>query len=107
MAPLVEAGEIRQMSMLMVSAVVNGPAHAIARRWLAGHVSAPLHSYLDELTDAACAALSGTPVSARRRPAPPSYRGRIQMELLAEDGQIVANGETTAELTPARLVTVA
>jgi hypothetical protein len=25
MAPLVEAGEIRQMSMLMMSAVVNGP----------------------------------------------------------------------------------
>jgi len=61
MAPLVEAGEIRQMSMLMVTAVVNGPAHAIARRWLAGPPSAPLHSYLDDLADAACAALSGTP----------------------------------------------
>jgi AcrR family transcriptional regulator len=102
MAPLVEAGEIRQMSMLMVTAVVNGPAHAIARRWLAGHLSAPLHSYVDELADAACAALSGTPVSASRRPAPPSHRGRIRLELLAEDGQIIANGETTAELTPAR-----
>src|SRR5258708_34954273 len=38
MAPLVEAGEIRQMSMLMLSAVVNSPAHPIARRWLAGHL---------------------------------------------------------------------
>jgi AcrR family transcriptional regulator len=107
MAPLVEAGEVRQMSMLMVSAVVNGPAHAIARRWLAGHVSAPLHSHLDELTDAAYAALSGTPVSARRRAAPPSHRGRIRLELLAEDGQVVADGEATAELTPARMITVA
>ena len=107
MAPLVEAGEIRQMSMLMVTALVNGPVHAIARRWLAGHLTAPLHSYVDELTDAACAALSGTPVRASRRPAPPSRRGRIRLELLAEDGQIIANGETTAELTPARLVTVA
>jgi hypothetical protein len=51
--------------------------------------------------------LSGTPVRASRRPAPPSHRGRIRLELLAEDGQIIANGETTAELTPARLITVA
>jgi hypothetical protein len=48
-----------------------------------------------------------TPVSASRRPAPPSHRGRIRLELLAEDGQIIANGETTAELTPARVITVA
>ena len=102
MAPLVEAGEIRQMSMLMVTAVVNGPAHAIARRWLAGHLSAPLHSYLDDLADAACAALSGTPVSARRRPTSLSRRGRMRLELLADDGGVIASGEATANLIPLR-----
>jgi AcrR family transcriptional regulator len=107
MAPLVEAGEIRQMSMLMVTAVVNGPAHAIARRWLAGHVSAPLHSYLDDLADAACAALSGTPASARRKPASLSRRGRMRLELLADDGRVIAAGEATADLIPLRARTLA
>lgn len=98
MAPLVEAGEIRQMSMLMLSAVVNGPAHAIARRWLAGHLSAPLHSFLDKLAEAADAALSGTPANATQRPEPLSRRGRIRLELLADDGRVLADGEATAEL---------
>jgi AcrR family transcriptional regulator len=106
MAPLVEGGEIRQMSMLMMSAVVNGPAHAIARRWLAGHLSAPLHSYLDELADAACAALSGTPASARPRPEPRS-RGRIRLELLADDGRVLAEGQAMAKLTTSRIDTAA
>jgi hypothetical protein len=86
----------------MLSAVVNGPAHAIARRWLAGHLSAPLHSFLDELAEAAYAALSGTPASARPRPAPLSRRGRIRLELLADDGRVLADGEATAELSPLR-----
>jgi AcrR family transcriptional regulator len=102
MAPLVEAGEIRPMSMLMVTAVVTGPAHAIARRWLAGHLNRPLHAYLDELSDAAYAGLTGTPASVRRAPRSASSHGRIRLELLADDGTVLADGEATAELLPAR-----
>ena len=70
MAPLVASGEIRPRPMLLTTAIVSGPAHSIAQRWLAGHLDRPLTSFLDELTAAACAGLSGTPAGrqARRRP---------------------------------------
>ena len=74
MAPLVEAGAIRPMSMLMLTAIVTGPAHAIARRWLAGHLSLPLRAHIPELADAASAALSGTPSRSRRKPSRESSR---------------------------------
>jgi AcrR family transcriptional regulator len=107
MAPLVAAGEVRTTSMLMLTAIVTGPAHAIARRWLAGHLDAPLHAYVDELADAASAALSGVPASSRRRSRGPSTRGRIRLELLAEDGSVISGGEATAELSPAHTRTAA
>ncbi len=73
MKPLVESGEIRPASMLVITAIVNGPAHAIARRWLAGHVDSMPSTFAEELTDGACAALRGTRVRARRgQPAPAS-----------------------------------
>jgi AcrR family transcriptional regulator len=107
MAPLVDSGQIRPTSMLMVTAIVTGPVHAIARRWLAGQLGSPLHAYLDELVDAACAALSGTPASSRRRPRPPARRGRIRLELVTDDGRVIADGEATAELLPAHAGTPA
>lgn len=64
MTPLLQSGQVRPMSMLMVNAIVTGPVHSIARRWLAGQLRSPLHAYLDELADAACAALSGTGATA-------------------------------------------
>jgi len=107
MAPLVQDGEIRPMSMLMLTAIVSGPVHAIARRWLAGHASSPLQAYVDELVDAACAALSGTLARSRPRPHSLSSHGRIRLELLADDGSVIADGEATAELLPARAGTAA
>lgn len=59
MAPLIESGRIRRMSWVVLTAIVTGPVHAIARRWLAGQLDGPLSAYLDELTDAACAAVTG------------------------------------------------
>ena len=100
MAPLIDSGQIRPMSMLMLNAIVTGPVHAIARRWLASQLGSPLHAYLDELIDAACAALSGTPASSRRRPRSPARHGRIRLELLTDDGSVIADGEATAELLP-------
>ncbi len=66
MAPLVERGEIRPASMVVITALVNGPAHAIARRWLAGQLEEPPSAFLDELADGASAALRGTRAPARR-----------------------------------------
>ena len=103
MAMLLQSGQIRPMSILMLTAIVTGPVHAIARRWLAGQLHSPLNAYLDELTDAACAALSGTPASSRRRPRSLAAHGRIRLELVSEDGSVIAGGEATAELQPPRV----
>jgi len=102
--PLLERGAVRPMSMLVLNAALTGPTHAIARRWLAGQVDALLHDYLDELADAACAALSGTPATARRTQAPVARQARLRLELVSEEGSVIGQGEATAEiLTPATL----
>jgi AcrR family transcriptional regulator len=104
MEPLVQSGQMRPMSMVMLGAVVAGPAHAIARRWLEGHLSGELLDYLDDLVDAAGAALSGPNVrGTSRRPAAAETprRGRLRLELVADDGRVVAEAEATAELQPA------
>ena len=101
MAPLVASGEIRPRPMLLTTAIVSGPAHSIAQRWLAGHLDRPLTSYLDELTAAACAGLSGTPApggAGHARPAPAT--ARVTLELLADDGSVVSRGQTSARLSP-------
>ena len=101
MAPFVEAGGIRPMPMLVLTAVVAGPTHAIARRWLAGQATGPLHSYQAHLTDAATAALSGTPAPSRRlRPAEPR-QGQVRLRLTTADGGLISEGEATIELLPA------
>ena len=112
MAPLVRSGEVRRGPMLLISAVVSGPAHAIAQRWLAGQLDRPLTDFVDDLTDAACAGLrgtaapdavtGGTPVdgataSGPVRPVP--ARGRITLELLADDGSVLARGQASAQLS--------
>ena len=99
--PLVERGAMRPMSMVVLNAVLTGPTHAIARRWLAGQVASPLHDYLDELAGAACAALSGRPATVKRTPVPVARHGRLRLELVSEEGSVIGRGEATAEiLTP-------
>ncbi len=101
MAPLIERGEIRVGSILMISAIVNGPAHAIARRWLAGQLESPPTAFADELADAAWAGLRGAPLRARSPRRAPAHRGRVTLELLADDGNVVAHGQATTELAAA------
>ena len=97
MAPLVDSGEIRPLPMLLATAIVSGPAHAIAQRWLAGHLDRPLTSFLDELTTAACAGLSGTAAAARPLPAgPAAARARVTLDVLADDGTVLAHSQATA-----------
>lgn len=114
-APLVERGLLRPAPMLVVTAIVNGPAHAVARRWLAGQVQEPLTSYTDVLARAAAAALRGNrqPDDAAveagslheagsQHEAGPSRAaaGRITIELLGADGLVTGRGETTIRLAP-------
>ena len=103
MAPLLDSGEIRLMSMLMMTAIVTGPVHAIARRSLNGQLGSPLSAYRDELVDAACAALSRTPAGSRSRPNSLARHGRIRLELVGDDGIVIAEGQATVELLPAHV----
>jgi AcrR family transcriptional regulator len=100
--PVMTAGEIRPTSMLMISAIVGGPAHAIARRWLAGQLDRPLAAYTDELAAAACAGLSGDPPAARGQsgaPAPAdAASGQITIELRGPDGEVTRRGAATVLL---------
>ena len=99
MARLADGSEIRPASMLVISAIVTGPAHAIARRWLAGQLASPPTEFVDELTNAAWAGLRGTQVRtrpARRVPA----AGRLTLELICDDGSVLAQGQATAQLLP-------
>jgi len=100
MRPLVESGEIRPASMLVISALVNGPAHAIARRWLAGHLDRAPSTFTQELAEGACAALRGKRVRARGPQAPPRQRGRVTLELVSADGDVLAQGQASTELIP-------
>jgi AcrR family transcriptional regulator len=108
-APLAERGLIQPTPTLIVTAIVNGPAHAVARRWLAGQVHESLTSYADVLARAACAALSadaepGDAVSAAasRPDTGLSHAGcgRIMVELLDADGLVTGRGEATIRLAP-------
>jgi hypothetical protein len=92
MAPLIDRGELRVGSMLLISAIVNGPAHAIARRWLSGQLESRPSAYVEVLADAAQAALQGRPVDTAPSPAAPTH-GRVTVELLDEDGAVTARDE--------------
>lgn len=103
LAPLVASGEIPPRPMLLTTAIVSGPAHSIAQRWLAGHLDRPLTSFLDELTAAACAGLSGAAVSGtagQSAPArPAAATARVTFDVLADDGTVLAHSQATAPLT--------
>jgi AcrR family transcriptional regulator len=111
-APLRERGAVRPVSMLVLTAIVSGPAHLIAQRWLAGQLRRRPSSYVGELADAAFAALGagrsthegrspGTAAGADDAPAaavPAS--GRISLELLSADGEVLAHAQASAPLEP-------
>jgi AcrR family transcriptional regulator len=97
LGPFVRGGQVRDAPMLVLVALVTGPTHAIARRWLAGQTDQPLRDYVDELADAACGALLPSPARPQAR-RPPATRGRVRLELLADDGGVVGEVEATAEI---------
>jgi AcrR family transcriptional regulator len=98
----VGAGQARDLDMTIVVAVVTGPAHAIAQRWLAGQVRGPLVGYADDLVDAAVAGLGGRPAPRRRQAPKVPAEARVRIECVADDGAVVCEGHAIAELTPIR-----
>jgi AcrR family transcriptional regulator len=99
-APFTASGEMRPVSMTMITAIVSGPAHSIARRWLAGQLSTPPSAFVDDLADAAAAGLRGTRVRSRPGRIAVPQQGRIRVELMDEDGGVVAYAQTIAPLLP-------
>jgi AcrR family transcriptional regulator len=104
LGPFVAAEAANELPMAVVVAIVTGPAHAIAQRWLSGQLRGPLGSYADALVDAAVAGLSGVPTSRRRRATLPHLEGRIHIQLVGDDGVVVAEGQGAADFTPAPAV---
>jgi AcrR family transcriptional regulator len=102
LAPFIASGEARDLPMAIVVAVVTGPAHAIAQRWLAGQLRGSLLDYADDLVDAAVAALSNSATKRRRRQRRLPAEGRVRVQLLTTDGTVIADGEAIAELTEVR-----
>lgn len=96
--PFIANGQVRDLPVVVMVAVLTGPAHAIAQRWLAGQIGGSLVSYADDLIDAAVAGLSGNPTSRRQRKPKQPIAGHIRVQLVADDGSVVAEGEGIAEL---------
>ncbi|QPP10265.1 TetR/AcrR family transcriptional regulator [Streptomyces bathyalis] len=99
LAPFIESGDARDLPLVVVIAVVNGPAHAVAQRWLAGQLHGSLNDYADDLVNAAVAGLTGSPTTKPSLTAARPTEGRMRVQLLAGDGRVVAEGEATAQLT--------
>lgn len=97
LSPFVATGAARELSTPVIVAIVTGPAHAIARRWLAGHLHKSLTDYADDLIDAAVAGLTGKPPRTRRPKRTPT-RTRIRWELVDDEGEVLYTGEHDAEL---------
>jgi AcrR family transcriptional regulator len=96
--PLVDAGQVRPMPMVLITAIVSGPAHAIARRWLAGQLARAPTEFIDELALAAWAGLRGAPATRTVAPRERPPYGRVTLELLSADGNVLAHGRATADL---------
>lgn len=95
-APLVTAGEAREVQPGLVIAIVGGPAHEVCRRWLAGDRTRDLTRHAGELARAAWAGLAG-PVSLGTAEAPPPARATlpsvVRLEVYAADGTVLGTSE--------------
>jgi AcrR family transcriptional regulator len=96
--PFITTGQVRDLPMVVMVAVVTGPSHAIAQRWLAGQIDGSLVSYADDLIDAAVAGLSGSPTSRRQRKRKEPIAGHVRLQLFADDGTVVAEVEGVTSL---------
>jgi len=98
MSPLVERGEIRATPMLVVNAIVSGPVHAIGRRWLARDVDSTCRTPWTSSPTPRARGCAGRRCGRRSVAQPAPRCGRVSLQLVADDGQVLAEGEATAEL---------
>jgi AcrR family transcriptional regulator len=94
MAPLVQAGVIRDLPLITLAALVNGPAHFVARRWLSGLTTARPTSFGEALADAAWVAIA--PHKTRPSPTPlprASVAGLIETAALEAVDPISPHGQ--------------
>ncbi|MFX0573262.1 TetR/AcrR family transcriptional regulator [Nocardia nepalensis] len=99
LAPLIARGEVRDLPMTVMVAVVTGPAHALAAQWLAGQLPGSVVDYADDLIDAAVAGLGGTPAAPGER-TPRRIEGRVRVQLLDPNGAVLAETEVGTTLNP-------
>ncbi|WP_433565768.1 TetR/AcrR family transcriptional regulator [Nocardia sp. CA-151230] len=97
LAPLIARGEVRDLPMAVMVAIVTGPAHALATQWLAGQLPGAVVDYADDLIDAAVAGLSGSPAPER---APRRTEARVRVQLLDAQGGVLAETEVGTTLNP-------
>lgn len=103
LAPFRERGELRPLSTTLLGAIVGGPTHQIAQRWLRGSRSKALVAFAPELSHAAWAAVVSptflTGDAGRSVPPRVAAPARVRIQLLDEDGRALS--ETEADLPPA------
>ncbi|MRH87765.1 TetR family transcriptional regulator [Nocardia sp. SYP-A9097] len=95
LAPLITRGEVRDLPMAVMVAVITGPAHALAGQWLAGQLPGSLIDHAEELSDAAVRGLGGNP-SEPAGHTPRHVEGRVRVQLLDADGAVLAETEVTS-----------
>ncbi|HVW43183.1 MAG TPA: TetR/AcrR family transcriptional regulator [Amycolatopsis sp.] len=88
--PFAARGEVLRLPLDVMVAIVTGPAHAIAQRWLAGGGQGSLLRHADVLAAAAAAGL-GAPSTVVPQP-PRAATARIKVELVGDDGAPFAGG---------------
>lgn len=96
LAPRIADGAVRELPMAVMVAVITGPAHALARQWLAGQLPGSLTDYAVDLVDTAVAGLGGEPVDRASR----RIAGRVRVQLLDADGGVLAETEVGTTLNP-------
>ncbi|WP_109526710.1 MULTISPECIES: TetR/AcrR family transcriptional regulator [Nocardia] len=99
LAPLITRGEVRDLPMTVMVAVITGPAHAMARQWLADQLPGSLIDYAQDLTDAAVAGLSANATEPSGHTAR-HIEGRVRVQLLDADGAVLAETEVGTTLNP-------
>lgn len=100
LARFIATGEVRDLPMTAVVAIVTGPAHAIAQRWLAGQIQGLVINYADDLIDAAVAGLSGKPTQSRRPTRPLPTQARVHLQLATDRGVVLYEGQQCVDLAP-------
>jgi AcrR family transcriptional regulator len=97
LSPYQASGEVKNVPVSALLPIIQGPAHLIAKYWLADTGQFPAPTNLVEVfTDAAVAGLTGSP-SGSSPPIHPTS-GQIAVHLVDQDGNRIASGSAMVDL---------